>query len=66
MFFGNTEVSYLGFRLTPSGIMPGKDTSSEQLKHPRSLKPRRRSNLLWDYAIFSKHTSRILLASVNL
>jgi hypothetical protein len=24
-FFGNTEVNYLGFRLTPSGIKPGKD-----------------------------------------
>ena len=23
--FGNTEVSYLGFRLTPEGITPGKD-----------------------------------------
>jgi hypothetical protein len=24
-FFGNTEVNYLGFRLTPEGIKPGKD-----------------------------------------
>jgi hypothetical protein len=24
-FFGNTEVNYLGFRLTPQGIKPGKD-----------------------------------------
>ena len=24
-FFGNTEVSYLGFTLTPKGITPGKD-----------------------------------------
>jgi hypothetical protein len=24
-FFGNNEVSYLGFRLTPKGIKPGKD-----------------------------------------
>ena len=24
-FFGNTEVIYLGFRLTPQGIKPGKD-----------------------------------------
>ena len=24
-FFGNTEVSYLGFSLTPQGIAPGKD-----------------------------------------
>jgi hypothetical protein len=24
-FFGNSEVSYLGFRLTPTGIKPGKD-----------------------------------------
>jgi hypothetical protein len=24
-FFGNTEVSYLGFVLTPEGIKPGKD-----------------------------------------
>jgi hypothetical protein len=23
--FGNTEVNYLGFRLTPQGIKPGKD-----------------------------------------
>jgi len=23
--FGSTEVSYLGFRLTPNGILPGKD-----------------------------------------
>ena len=23
--FGNTDVSYLGFRLTPEGITPGKD-----------------------------------------
>jgi hypothetical protein len=22
-FFGNTEVNYLGFRLTPEGIKPG-------------------------------------------
>jgi hypothetical protein len=24
-FFGNTEVNYLGFRLTPTVIKPGKD-----------------------------------------
>ncbi len=24
-FFGNTEVSYLGFVLTPEGIKPGRD-----------------------------------------
>jgi hypothetical protein len=24
-FFGNTEVNYLGFRLNPQGIKPGKD-----------------------------------------
>ncbi len=24
-FFGNTKVNYLGFRLTPQGIKPGKD-----------------------------------------
>jgi hypothetical protein len=24
-FFGNTEVNYFGFRLTPQGIKPGKD-----------------------------------------
>ena len=24
-FFGNTEVSYIGFTLTPKGITPGKD-----------------------------------------
>jgi putative transposase len=24
-FFGNTELNYLGFRLTPSGIKPGKE-----------------------------------------
>jgi hypothetical protein len=25
MFFGNKEVSYLGFTLTPEGIKPGKN-----------------------------------------
>ncbi len=24
-FFGNTEVNYLGFRLTPQGLKPDKD-----------------------------------------
>jgi hypothetical protein len=34
-FFGNTEVSYLGFVLTPQGIAPGKD----KLKAIRDAKP---------------------------
>jgi hypothetical protein len=34
-FFGNTEVSYLGFVLTPDGICPGKD----KLKAIREAKP---------------------------
>ena len=34
-FFGNTEVSYLGFVLTPEGIAPGKD----KLKAIRNAKP---------------------------
>jgi hypothetical protein len=37
-FFGNTEVNYLGFRLTPQGIKPGKDKlkAVEQVKIPAS------------------------------
>ena len=34
-FFGNTEVSYLGFVLTPEGIAPGKD----KLKAIRDASP---------------------------
>jgi hypothetical protein len=38
MFFGNTEVNYLGFRLTPEGIIPGKDKlkAVEKAKIPAS------------------------------
>jgi hypothetical protein len=37
-FFGNTEVNYLGFRLTPQGIKPGKDKlkAVEKAKVPAS------------------------------
>jgi hypothetical protein len=38
-FFGNTEVSYLVFRLTPSGIKPCKDTvkAVEMVKIPQTI-----------------------------
>jgi hypothetical protein len=37
-FLGNTEVNYLGFRLTPQGIKPGKDKlkAVEKAKIPAS------------------------------
>ena len=37
-FFGNTEVAYLGFRLTPEGVKPGKDKlmAVEKAKIPTS------------------------------
>ncbi len=37
-YFGNTEVNYLGFRLTPTGIKPGKDKlkAVEKAKIPAS------------------------------
>jgi hypothetical protein len=34
-FFGSQEVSYLGFRLTPNGILPGKDKLKAIQKAPR-------------------------------
>ena len=36
--FGNTEVSYLGFRLTPEEIIPGKDKlkAEEKAKIPET------------------------------
>jgi hypothetical protein len=51
-FFGNKEVSYLGFTLTPEGIKPGKN----KLKAIKDAKP---LDLSSDCAISFEHTSRI-------
>ena len=61
---GNTEVSYLGFRLTPEGITPVR-TNLKQWKKQKYQKQRNKSILLWDYAISSGHTYRILLKFVH-
>jgi hypothetical protein len=50
--FGNKEVSYLGFTLTPEGIKPGKN----KLKAIQTAKlrwPSKRSDPSWDCAISS-------------
>jgi hypothetical protein len=58
-FFGNREVSYLGFTLTPEGIKPGKSKlkAIKDAKHPTDAKTIRSS---WDCAIFLEHTSKHL------
>jgi hypothetical protein len=56
-FFGNTEVNYLGFRLTPEGIKPGKD----KLKAVAKAKiPETKEDVC-----SSEHKSKILLEFVN-
>jgi hypothetical protein len=44
-FFGNTEVNYLSFRLTPQGIKPGKDNLKE-LKRQKFRHQKKKSNHL--------------------
>ena len=58
--FGNTEVSYLGFRLTPEGITPGKDKlkAVEKAKIPETKEG---SNLSWDCATSLEPMYKILL-----
>jgi hypothetical protein len=55
-FFGNKEVSYLGFTLTPEGIKPGKNKlkAIKDAKPPTDVKTIRS----FVYAIFSGHTLR--------
>jgi len=61
--FGNKEVSYLGFTLTPEGIKPGKN----KLKAIETAKIRqtsRRSDLSWVFATSSGPTSRTSQSSL--
>jgi hypothetical protein len=60
--FGNKEVSYLGFTLTPEGITPGKN-KLKAIQHAKAPMTSRRSDLLWGYATSSGCTSRTLLLS---
>jgi hypothetical protein len=61
--FGNKEVSYLGFTLTPEGIKPRKNKLKEFKvpRHPPMSKP---SALSWGCATSSGRTSRTSLSSL--
>ncbi len=50
--FGANNVNYLGYRLTPEGILPGLD----KLKAARMFK---KSDNSWVFAISSEHMSEI-------
>ena len=63
-FFGNTEVAYLGFVLTPEGIRPGR----EKLQVLRDMPPPsnlRQVRQFIGHATSSATTSRTLLSSRN-
>jgi hypothetical protein len=57
--FGNKEVSYLGFTLTPEGIKPGKN-KLKATRMPNLLRISRPSDRSWDFATSFGHISRIL------
>ncbi len=57
--FGNKEVSYLGFTLTPEGIKRAK-INSKPSRTPNHPPISRLSDHLWACAISSGHTSRTL------
>ena len=60
--FGNKEVSYLGFTLTPEGIKPGKNKLIiKPSRMPNHLPISRQFDHSWAYAISSGRTSRTLL-----
>ncbi len=60
-FFGNKEVSYLGFTLTPEGIKPGKN----KLKAIKDALALVQSNDLNKDDFSGKHTQHLFLKRYN-
>jgi hypothetical protein len=64
--FGATNVKYLGFRLTPEGILPWIDKlkAVRDSKPPRTVQEIQQSDNPWAYVIFSDPTFGISQQSV--
>jgi hypothetical protein len=63
-FFGNTEVNYLGFRLTPQGIKPGKDTL-KAVEKAKILASKEEIKSFVDLCTSSEHILRFLPEFAN-
>jgi len=61
--FGSTEVAYLGFRLTPNGILPGKDKLQAVAATPPPANVHQVRQFLGSCNIFRTHICNFSLLS---